>query len=88
MRERNGISEQGKQIVQDFIHSLTIHEDLNPKTLKEYASDLKHFIGWFETAISNQEETSFFELRCGYSNINTIPGKPSQKKCGIETSDH
>ncbi|MDT2173393.1 integrase, partial [Paenibacillus larvae] len=61
MRERYGISEQGKQIVQDFIHSLTIHEDLNPKTLKEYASDLKHFIGWFETA-NYQEENIVFRI--------------------------
>ncbi|WP_200931669.1 hypothetical protein [Paenibacillus sp. Leaf72] len=45
MREATGISEQGEQTIQDFIHALTTHEDLNPKTLKEYASDLKHFIG-------------------------------------------
>ncbi|AVG11094.1 site-specific recombinase XerD [Paenibacillus larvae subsp. larvae DSM 25430] len=35
MRGKNGISEQSKQIIQDFIHALTTHEDLNPKTLKE-----------------------------------------------------
>ncbi|AQZ46086.1 phage integrase family protein [Paenibacillus larvae subsp. larvae] len=61
MRERYGISKQGKQIIQDFIHSLTTHEDLNPKTLKEYASDLKHFIGWFETA-NYQEENIVFRI--------------------------
>lgn len=33
MRETPGISEQGEQIIQDFIHALTTHEDLNPKTL-------------------------------------------------------
>ena len=43
------ISEQGEQMIHDFVRTLTIHEDLNPRTLKEYASDLKHFIGWFET---------------------------------------
>jgi len=48
MRKTTGISEQGENMIRDFIHSLTTHEDLNPKTLKEYAGDLKHFIGWFE----------------------------------------
>jgi len=43
MREATGISEQGEQTIQDFIQALTTHEDLNPKTLKEYASDLKTF---------------------------------------------
>jgi len=43
MREATGISERGEQTIQDFIHALTTQEDLNPKTLKEYASDLKTF---------------------------------------------
>ena len=58
MIETTGISEQGKQTIQDFIYVLTTHEDLNPKTLKEYASDIKHFISWFETA-GHQEEVIF-----------------------------
>ncbi|BFH13927.1 hypothetical protein J6TS7_49550 [Paenibacillus dendritiformis] len=41
-KETNGSSELGEQTIQDFIHALTTHEDLNSKTLKEYASDLKH----------------------------------------------
>ncbi|CAM4038698.1 tyrosine-type recombinase/integrase [Cohnella lubricantis] len=59
MRETTGISEQGEQTIHDFIHALTTREDLNPKTLKEYASDLKHFIGWFETADHQEEEVIF-----------------------------
>jgi integrase/recombinase XerC len=59
MREAIRISEWGEQTIQDFIHALTTHEDLNPKTLKEYASDLKHFIGWFETADHQEEEIIF-----------------------------
>lgn len=59
MRETIGISEKGEQTIQEFIHALNIHEDLNPKTLKEYASDLKHFIGWFETADHQEEEVIF-----------------------------
>lgn len=61
MKETTGISELGEQTIQDFIHALTIHEDLNPKTLKEYASDLKHFIGWFET-VDHQEEDVIFRI--------------------------
>lgn len=61
MRKATGISEKGDQTIQDFIHALTTHEDLNPKTLKEYASDLKHFIGWFETA-DHQEEKVLFRI--------------------------
>ncbi|TBL73248.1 tyrosine-type recombinase/integrase [Paenibacillus thalictri] len=59
MSETTGISRQGEQIIRDFIHTLTTHEDLNPKTLKEYASDLKHFIGWFETTGHPEEEVIF-----------------------------
>jgi integrase/recombinase XerD len=54
MKKTVRISEQGEENIKDFINALSTHEDLNPKTLKEYASDLKHFIGWFETA-SHQE---------------------------------
>lgn len=32
---------------------------MNSKTLKEHASDLKHFIGWFETADYQEEEVLF-----------------------------
>lgn len=61
MSNTNGISEQGDQIIHDFIHVLTTQEDLNPKTLKEYASDLKQFIGWFETS-EHQEEDIIFRI--------------------------
>lgn len=55
------VSEQGEQIIHNFIHVLTTQEDLNPKTLKEYASDLKQFVGWFETA-DHQEEDIIFRI--------------------------
>ncbi|MNI13169.1 hypothetical protein D3C73_663840 [compost metagenome] len=32
---------------------------MNPKILKKYASDLKHFISWFETADHQVEEVLF-----------------------------
>lgn len=59
MKETTGISELGEQTILHFIQTLTTHEDLNPKTLKEYASDLKHFIGWFETADHQEEDVVF-----------------------------
>ncbi|ARF69014.1 hypothetical protein B7C51_16195 [Paenibacillus larvae subsp. pulvifaciens] len=62
MRGKNGISEQSKQIIHDFIHALTSHEDLNPKTLKEYASDLKHFIGWFGQPITKKKKSYFSNI--------------------------
>ncbi|SFE83652.1 integrase/recombinase XerC [Paenibacillus catalpae] len=59
MSGTTGISKQGEQTIHDFIHALTTNEDLNPKTLKEYASDLKHFIGWFETSGDQEDEVIF-----------------------------
>lgn len=59
MRESTGISKQRDQTIQDFIQALTFQKDLKPKTLKEYASDLKHFIGWFETADHLEEDVIF-----------------------------
>ncbi|MFD2700786.1 tyrosine-type recombinase/integrase [Paenibacillus shunpengii] len=56
MRESTGISEQGEQTIQDFIYVLNTLGNLNPKTLKEYASDLKHFISWFEKADHPEED--------------------------------
>ncbi|OAJ74727.1 hypothetical protein AYJ08_07725 [Brevibacillus sp. SKDU10] len=35
---------------------------MNPKTPKEYASDLKHFIGWFEVAGDHQEADVVFRI--------------------------
>ncbi len=61
LKETIRISEQGEQTIQDFIHALATHEDLNPKTLREYASDLKHFIGWFERT-GHQEEPIIFRI--------------------------
>ncbi|GAX90763.1 tyrosine-type recombinase/integrase [Effusibacillus lacus] len=57
------ISEQGEQIINDFVHTLSTKEDLNSKTLKEYASDLKQFIRWFESSEqSNQKKDVAFRL--------------------------
>lgn len=48
MKLEIAISEQGVRIIDRFIHELKTHHQLSPRTLKEYASDLRHFIGWFE----------------------------------------
>lgn len=61
MSNAHGISEQGKENIQAFIHVLTTKEDLNPKTLREYAGDLKQFIGWLESSL-HQEEVVIFRI--------------------------
>lgn len=53
------LSNEGEQIISKFINTLANQEDLNPKTLKEYASDLKQFVGWFESP-EHQEEKIIF----------------------------
>ena len=55
------VSTQGELIITQFIDTLTNQEDLKPKTLKEYASDLKQFVGWFE-APKYQEENVIFRI--------------------------
>jgi len=59
MKEENTISIQGKQTIENFIQILTTHDDLSPRTLKEYTSDLKHFIHWFENTYHQEEEIIF-----------------------------
>lgn len=54
------VSTQGELIIAKFIDTLTIREDLKPKTLKEYAGDLKQFIGWFEAHEHQEEDTIFY----------------------------
>lgn len=53
------ISDHGQHLISAFIDKLTLHEDLNPKTLKEYAGDLKHFIKWFEAPLYQEDEIIF-----------------------------
>ncbi len=55
------LSTQGELIIAKFIDTLTNQEDLNSKTLKEYASDLKQFVGWFESS-EHQEENIIFRI--------------------------
>ena len=60
MKQTIHISESGQQVIRDFIETLAGQEDLNPKTLKEYASDLRHFITWFE--FSGHEDGIIFHI--------------------------
>ncbi|AFM42974.1 site-specific recombinase XerD [Desulfosporosinus acidiphilus SJ4] len=55
------LSVQGELLISKFINTLSIQEDLKPKTLKEYASDLKQFVGWFESP-EYKEETIIFNI--------------------------
>jgi integrase/recombinase XerD len=43
------ISDQAEEWIYRFIDDLTAHEDLNSKTLRVYASDLRHLAEWVET---------------------------------------
>lgn len=62
MKEAMEISEYGGRMIAHFIRDLSAHEALSPKTLKEYASDLKHFIGWFEAAGPSGAEAAAFQI--------------------------
>ncbi|QHW29859.1 tyrosine-type recombinase/integrase [Paenibacillus rhizovicinus] len=59
MRPTAEISARGEQTIQAFIDALAIREALTPRTLKEYGSDLRHFIAWFEQAVHQEEDMSF-----------------------------
>jgi integrase/recombinase XerD len=55
------ISNQAEEWIHRFINDLARHEDLNPKTLRGYASDLRHLAEWFEaTWNSHSEEETLF----------------------------
>lgn len=53
------LSNQGLVFIKDFIYMLETEEDLNPKTVKEYAGDIKHFITWYEGEQVYEETASF-----------------------------
>lgn len=50
------ISSHANTCIQVFINSLAENEDLNKKTLTEYASDLRNFAHWFEGTWHNYQE--------------------------------
>ncbi|PTX55104.1 integrase/recombinase XerC [Melghirimyces profundicolus] len=55
------VSDRAEEWIHRFIDDLATHEDLNPKTLRDYASDLRHFAVWVETGWNNyQEEEQVF----------------------------
>ncbi|MFK4345114.1 MULTISPECIES: hypothetical protein [unclassified Paenibacillus] len=43
MREATGISEQGEQTIQDLIHALTTHEDIESQNTKRVRKRLETF---------------------------------------------
>ncbi|MGN7411177.1 tyrosine-type recombinase/integrase [Paenibacillus sp. SAF-068] len=48
MNQSSGISVQREPTIEEFLHMLANEDELHPKTVKEYASDLKHFIEWYK----------------------------------------
>ena len=47
LKKMRVVSFRGMEIIDKFISSLS-SRNLNPRTIQEYAADLKHFIGWHE----------------------------------------
>lgn len=58
MNQSSGISVQRELTIEEFIHMLANEGELHPKTVKEYASDLKHFIEWYKESTMLSEEFS------------------------------
>ncbi|MGR5970138.1 phage integrase N-terminal SAM-like domain-containing protein [Bacillus paranthracis] len=54
------ISIQATSLIDDFISSLSQEGDLPTKTLKEYTSDLKDFVFWFENVWGKHAEDTLF----------------------------
>ncbi|TCP62156.1 tyrosine-type recombinase/integrase [Baia soyae] len=62
MSSSHRISGQAEEWIQRFIFDLRTKEDLNPKTLNHYASDLRHFAQWIETSWNeHQEQETLFD---------------------------
>lgn len=85
MSNTNAISVQGEQNIHAFIHVLTTQEDLNPKTLREYAGDLKQFISWFETS-EHQEDEIIFKIEDVATPTLTRYREVMQKTMGLKPS--
>ncbi|WP_339307102.1 tyrosine-type recombinase/integrase [Paenibacillus sp. FSL L8-0435] len=58
MNQSSGISVQREPTIEEFIHMLANEGELHPKTVKEYTSDLKHFIEWYKESTMLSEEFS------------------------------
>lgn len=58
MNQSSAISVQREPTIEEFIHMLANEDELHAKTVKEYASDLKHFIEWYkESAMLGEKFT-------------------------------
>ncbi|MFZ7936417.1 tyrosine-type recombinase/integrase [Bacillus thuringiensis] len=60
MHSTKTISIQAQSLISDFISSLSQEGDLHTKTLKEYTSDLKDFVFWFEKVWGKHSEDTLF----------------------------
>ncbi|WP_145320929.1 tyrosine-type recombinase/integrase [Paenibacillus xylanexedens] len=69
MNHSSVLSVQRKPTIEEFVHVLANEGDLHPKTVKEYASDLKHFIEWYKESTTLGEE---FTLRIEDVNTSTL----------------
>ncbi|OYD09139.1 tyrosine-type recombinase/integrase [Paludifilum halophilum] len=56
MSRSPSISDQAERWIDRFIDDLTTHDDLNPKTLRDYAGDLRLLAEWVETGWNTHQE--------------------------------
>ena len=84
MSSSNNISKKGREVVNNFISSLSLYSDLSPKTLKEYTSDFNHFISWFESSDSFKEELIVFHPEDISTPTITKYREVSQKELGLK----
>ncbi len=56
------ISIQAQSLISDFISSLSQEGELHTKILREYKSDLKDFVFWFEKVWGKHSEDTLFHL--------------------------
>ncbi|WP_018750745.1 tyrosine-type recombinase/integrase [Paenibacillus sanguinis] len=85
MKEAYEISKQRGQVIQNFIHVLTTQKDLSAKTLREYASDLKHFIHWFE-ALNGVENKETFPIEQIVTSTLMSYREDMQQTMGLKTT--
>lgn len=59
MKEPHESSPQSGQLIHHFIQFLTVQKELSPKTLREYAGDLKHFFSWLEADRDTENNVAY-----------------------------
>jgi integrase/recombinase XerC len=56
--KRPSLSETGEQVLKQYEQRLCIEEDLTTATIRNYLSDLRHFVAWYESIWQQGREES------------------------------